>query len=81
MVGFCSVYDVNEEAQPLHLIERLNNMNFRLWPKGWRGCLKKLTRPLRLLVESKFFSNLMTFVVISNILILALDHHGISEDF
>ena len=51
-----------------------------IFPYGIFGVIVKLKSWLRDFVSSSFFDNLMTLAVAINTIVLALDHHGISED-
>jgi hypothetical protein len=52
-----------------------------LWKEGARGTIQKIRSPLKTFVDGKFFNNLMTLCVILNTIILAMDHHGISDEW
>ena len=61
-------------------MSEVSGSDFRLWAPSMYGYLQKAQYPLYQFVESKWFNHIMTLCVIINTIVLALDHHGISED-
>lgn len=54
--------------------------DYHLWHRGFRGVYQRWASPLQRLVESSGFNFAMTFCVVLNTLVLAIDHYGIDPD-
>ena len=72
-----------QDVQPytnLLTIESLNNMKFRIWSKGILGHIQKLRHPFILIIDSKIYQIFILLSVITNTLVLSIDHYGISTE-
>ena len=70
--------DHMDYSSSLWVVNHLNMI--RVWPIGVFGYYKRWRYYLRKLVLSSFYEGFMTFAVLLNTIVLAMDHHGISPD-
>lgn len=61
-------------------IDNFNFSSYRCWDAGLLGVYQKILYPIKILVNSKFFTKLMTFFVLLNTIILSIDHYGLSTE-
>lgn len=69
--------DVNPEK--ILDVSHLSFTTYRVWHTGLYGSLEKLLFPVKLIINSKAFSNLMIIIVLINTAILSVDHYGITQ--
>ena len=60
------------------VVKHLNAL--RVWPKFTAGLIKKARCLLKMFVKSSFFENAMTFSVLGNTIVMAMDAYGIDEE-
>ena len=61
-----------------YVLKYLNKM--RVWPKYSFGYIKKARCLLKMFVKSSFFENFMTFCVLANTIVMAMDKYGNDAD-
>ena len=72
--------DIKIDYDPYYATIATNQMsNIIIYPSGIYGVYVKVRSCIRTFVNSQFFENLMTIAVAINTVVLALDHHGISQ--
>lgn len=76
--GVYSGRDVKPSLKSLQLGE-VNYLKFHLWSHGYIGYMEKLSQPIRKVINSKFFHILIIISVITNTIVLSIDHYGISS--
>ena len=59
------------------IVDHLNSI--RVWPTGIYSFLKRLRVLIRMKVRHKYFSYLITFIVVCNAITLSLNSYGISD--
>jgi len=80
--GYWSGFQVSEETgRQAKLRTNLSKMSYRLWKQGLMGFVQKLRHPAYIFVSSNFFGFFMILCVFLNTTVLAIDHHGASEEF
>ena len=52
----------------------------RIWPKFGFGLVKKGRCLLKMLIKTSFFENFMTFCVLANTIVMAMDKYGQDKD-
>lgn len=70
--------DQMDKSSSLWVVDHLNMI--RIWPNGVFGYYKRWRYYLRKLVKSAFYEAFMTFAVLLNTVVLAMDHYGISKE-
>ena len=75
--GEWSGYDVDKMTSSY--LSDYNYTNYLLWERGLYGMYKKCVYPLKILVHSNIFNKLMILIVLSNTIILSVDHYKISN--
>lgn len=61
-----------------YVVTYLNKV--RVWPKFSYGFIKKARALLKMFVVSSFFENAMTFCVLGNTIVMALDKYGNDQE-
>ena len=66
-------YSLNKDMSK-QVITHLNKM--RIWPKFTFGYIKKIRCLLKMFVKTSLFENFMTFCVLTNTIVMAMDKYG-----
>lgn len=72
--GQCVLQDTLDQDMSAHVVSYLNKT--RIWPKFGFGYVKKARCLLKMLVQTSFFENFMTFCVLANTIVMAMDKYG-----
>lgn len=82
IVGEWSGKDVSPENEDAEAYKNSVSLSdYYIWGTGWSAKAAKIKKMMYILVESRMFNNLMTICVVLNTIVLATDHHGISEEW
>lgn len=70
---------IGTELKATISLESLNSFNYRLWSHGCLGYWEKIQYPISSFIKSKTFNYFIYISIITNTVVLAIDHYGISS--
>lgn len=77
--GVWSGQDVDSKIKDSK-IEKMNFFRYTLWSKGFKGVTEKLRYPIIRIIENKIFSVAILCCIVTNTIVLSIDHYGISSE-